>query len=78
MARADEEKNQDKLNPEAKFMRLQEVGLSMILAIPVAIAAGEAFFINDALIVQICVLLFYIGFAFFVLGHEKRKEIRKQ
>ncbi len=78
MARADEEKNQDKLNPEAKFMRLQEVGLSMILAIPVAIAAGETFFINDALIVQICVLLFYIGFACFVLGHEKRKEIRKQ
>jgi len=72
-------KNQtSKIDPEAKYKRLQEIGLSMVLAIPFALVAGETFGLVRALIAQICILLFYCGFAFFVLGHEKRQEIIKQ
>ena len=79
MAETAEGKNQNgKVNPEAKYMRLQEIGLSMILAVPVALAAGETFGIVRASIIKVCVLLFYIGFALFVLGHEKRVELRNK
>ena len=79
MAETTERKsNGNSVDPEAKFKRLQEIGLSMVLAIPVALVAGETFGIVRVIIIQVCILLFYGGEACFVIGHDKRQEIRNE
>jgi len=67
----------NQVDPEATGKRLQEAGLSMVLAIPVALVAVETFGLNSIIGVQASILLAYAGIAFLMLGHEKRREIRE-
>ena len=65
------------VNPERKYIRLQEIGLSHILAGPVAILVA-AMFGFDFWIPHISVLLTMVGVAFFSAGHIGRQELKKQ
>ena len=67
--------NGNKVDPEATGKRLQEVGLSMVLAIPVALVAVETFGLKSVVGVQASILLAYGGIAFLMMGHETRRKI---
>lgn len=60
------------VNPERKYIRLQEVGLSFVLASPVAAILASMFDL-DVLVPGILTLLIMIGIAFFSAGHIGRK-----
>lgn len=66
------------MKPEDKWVRLQEVGLSQLLAIPVAIVAGETFNLSFKAIVVISIALCWSGLVCFLLGRDKRRELREQ
>jgi len=66
------------VNPEEKWIRLQEIGLSQILAIPVALMLGVMFQLNSMLLGIIPLVLLSSGYACLKFGHDKRREIHDQ
>ena len=71
--RAEKENVSNKLDPEAKYKRFQEVGLSHCLAIPPGLILAEMFGVGCY--VQIAVLLGIIGWVLFCIGLVGRQEL---
>jgi len=71
-------RRENQLKPEDKWIRLQEVGLSQLLAIPIAIVAGETFRFNFIIVVAISVALCWSGLICFMLGRDKRRALREK
>ena len=66
------------INPEERWIRLQEIGLSQILAFPVALILGVMFQLSSALLILITLALMIGGYCCFKWGHDKRREIQEQ
>jgi len=64
------------VNPEEKWIRLQEVGLSQILAVPVALMLGIMFHLSSMVLSMIIPILLVSGYLCLKLGHDKRREIQ--
>ena len=75
-AKGNQRENQ--VNPEEKWIRLQEVGLSQILTIPIALVAGETFRFNFIIIAVISIALCWSGVICFMLGRDKRRGTQDQ
>ena len=71
------ESRKHQVNPERKYIRLQEIGLSFWLSIPVAMMLAAMFALNT-IIGQIAVLLFIVGCIFFSFGSVGREELKEQ
>ena len=66
------------MNSEEKWIRLQEIGLSQILAIPVALMLSVMFQLNSIMLGIIILVLIASGYVCLKLGHDKRREIHDQ
>jgi len=66
------------VNPEERWIRLQEIGLSQILAIPVALMLGVMLQLNSVLLGIITLALLSSGYVCLMFGHDKRREIHDQ
>ena len=71
-------RRENQLKPEDKWIRLQEVGLSQILAIPVALMVGLMLEFNFHLLGLIALALLLSGYICFVIGHVQRQELREK
>jgi len=65
------------MNAERKWMRLQELGLALLLAVPWAFFAAYLLF-NSTLIVMIPFALAISGYCCFRWGYEERVKLRDQ
>lgn len=77
MESAQRESRKHPVNPERKYIRLQTVGMSFVLAWPVAMMLA-AMYSLEFWIPHISVLLIIIGTAFFSTGHIGRQELKEQ
>ena len=71
-------RRENQVNPGERWIRLQEVGLSQILTIPIALVAGETFRLNFIIIVAISIALCWSGLLCFMLGRDKRRALREK
>lgn len=65
------------VNPERKYIRLQVVGMSFWLSIPVAMMLAIMFGL-DSITGQISALLFVVGCVFFSFGLVGRQELAEK
>ena len=71
-------RRENQVNPGEKWIRLQEVGLSQILTIPIALVAGETFRLNFIIIAAISIALCWSGVICFMLGRDKRRVLQER
>lgn len=71
-------RREKQLNPEERWIRLQEVGLSQILAIPVALMVGLMLGFSHHSLGMIALGLLLSGYVCLVIGHTQRQELRKK
>lgn len=76
MGRNAREGRKDKVvNPERRYIRLQEIGMSCWLSWPVALMLADMYDLHRFMGI-ITVLLLYIGVVIFAIGHYGRQELR--
>jgi hypothetical protein len=71
------ESHKHPVNPERRYIRLQEIGLSHFFAWPVAIMVA-AMFGFDFWVPHISVLLITLSVVFFSAGHVGRQKLKEQ
>lgn len=64
------------VNPERKWIRLMEVGLSLILAVPLAVCAGYLLK-GSILIVMVPLALVMAGYCCLRIGYEQRMKLKE-
>ena len=75
MGRTGREDRKDKVNPERRYIRLQEIGMACWLSWPVALMLMDMYDLHRLMAV-VSVLLLYIGVIIFAIGHVGRQEFR--
>ena len=74
--RAEKENTGNQVDPETKYKRFQEIGLSHWLAIPPGLILAEMFGIGCY--AQIAILLGIIGWVLFAIGLVGRQELTEK
>lgn len=75
--RTERENRKGGVNPERKYIRLQEIGLAFFLSWPVAMMVADMYDLQYIIPVM-SVLLVYIGVTIFCIGHVGRQELKEQ
>jgi ABC-type bacteriocin/lantibiotic exporter with double-glycine peptidase domain len=66
------------VNPERKYIRLQEIGFSHFLAWPFALLIAGCMGLYASHLAVISVLICFSGITFFSIGHIGRKELAER
>ena len=77
METAGRESRKHPVNPERKYIRLQEIGMAHWLTWPVAMMLADMYHVQHIIPIM-SVLLIYIGVVIFAIGYVGRQKLREQ